>query len=992
MAKRTSSPRLYPVSIHEPPPKRPRRGMAKWTNVAAMAFAADLPRQELVLDSDIRPRRDIKGWTIRLLGASHAQRWATLAEAAEAADAAAAARAVEAAVAARAAEATEAAGDDATDPETADRATAAAATTATTTITFAAGHGEVVKPGKASLDTAVVAQQLTAAIIHAADRGSPGECSNTAAANAHRQSRREERSVTLVRIVDIALAVRALRRARVAAPAVEMAAAFRRLVAVLRALRRCAQGAGDDAEAIEACLVEPAWSIAFGGAGDAVQVIREAVLRAIIDVAPEEEEVDEDDPNDKNSDWDENKIMDACLRSEASLSHVSDGTSASYMRAFGAGPCSIVTAALLADYDRVRALGLADRAIGLNPQAVDRIRNGAGPLPLKYMRMVLFCDAAMKAGQQSERPEAGRRIMRKLSTLFVAKDWHNSIVLPKHWKVFGETKIARTLGHQGNDVVHKVSPRNKAVNAALAGNEDELDIGLVQSELVPDAEDIAISFARSHADRGNYCAMYVLGMYILESAAEYSCRVSSSDALKLSAITAGKEYLQRASDHGDVSAPVDLGNLYKVRDSESRALRYYKQAIDRGSARAALAIGIMYLADANALPERANQAISFFRVAMHRGNAMAALQLAYLWHYGKHGIEKNYTKAKRCYMIAAERGRREHSSVDARARVGRAKLILDEARPCDNNIAKRLCEGVVRAYGDRIGVDGLSDAVLGDRASVRSSQVRSICASQSSTAGEENVPVSVSRCAVMGVARIARTESMDNAKAAECYNRPWGPSPLCSKKSAVSIFDAEDKEVIVEAIGDAIALLARILGETEGYGGHASRLLEQVVQLECKASAQALFDLGLVKLDAKDEDAAYQLFVRASSDKFKHPRAPNNVGVYLSKRGETDLALWYFERGASLGDDRAAANAAHLNVSYKKDIPRAIRLYGLAIVKGNVSAPRKLADVLNDVPPRHGMKIDVDLLKKLCANVAVARGKAAELSLAILRDTIKHTM
>lgn len=504
-----------------------RDGAATWHAAAAAAFTSALPPPAVAGAQSTRAYRDIKGWIAALVHAVHAVRWAALAAAVE-----------------------------------------------------RAMHIDGASPEDAAC-------AVTRAIIERVVVRQPAESRRIVTSNARRQCARKDGRLSLIRLVDLALALAALRRA--AAPHTPdpylMAPHFWTLVRCLRGLRAVHE-MDSTARSIDLCLLDSAW--AFEHASD--DAFSLDVARPLLPSSP--------DRATRTADI----IQRAVLRASRSGSSVDRGPPPALL---GSG-ITILTAAYATDFNPKFALEVADRCVDLTPGAVIRVRNGSGPLPLKDLRQALFCRSVMHALRDGHEIAF---IMQKLAQLFVPVGWHRG----------------------GSKTIEGVSLLSDWTRA------------------------------------GNFSAEAVLGRSLAESGNMQ-----------------GQAYLKSAEQKGDVAAPIVLGDLYRdgaggFSANASLARQYYEIAIARGSALAALNLGNMILG--KMLPdvgkEACKEAARLFQTSVDRGNARAALALADMLFQGLYGEARDLDRAERCYTIAVEKT--TISMVRMRSRLGLARVANERS-------------------------------------------------------------------------------------------------------------------------------------------------------------------------------------------------------------------------------------------------------------------------------------------------------------------------
>jgi len=86
----------------------------------------------------------------------------------------------------------------------------------------------------------------------------------------------------------------------------------------------------------------------------------------------------------------------------------------------------------------------------------------------------------------------------------------------------------------------------------------------------------------------------------------------------------------------------------------AEALRWYRQAADKGDANAQYALGFMY-GNGEGVPQDYGEAVSWFRKAADQGNVEAQYSLGSVYRDGD-GVSRDYAEAVRWYRKAADQG------------------------------------------------------------------------------------------------------------------------------------------------------------------------------------------------------------------------------------------------------------------------------------------------------------------------------------------------
>lgn len=978
------------------PTKRVRR--LPWSDAAATAFVKDLKRPTIASEDSNRPHRDIKGWIVRLLDPVHAPRWEALADAAahakqfwgtgmEEED-----RPVKNAI-------FRSMGSGVGDVPVYGAANNALpagknepSALVLNTSASAMPAAELATPDEDEKIDEEIAVLLARAIMERVIERRPGESKRIATSNARRQCVREKGRLTLVRLVDLALALRNLRKYYACIDIGRTARAFHDLTGKLHALRSVNE-MDDAANAVESCLLSGRWAAAYGGI-EARAFLREAVLRGA-----------------RNAEENDFRV----LRGDYGRLLLARGDPT--------GP-EIFTAAMVADFDKKRALSIADRVVGLTEGAVTRIRHGESPLPLKHMRMVLFCQAARDAAQRMSTPDATDFIVRKLATLFVPKDWHSNIRPPQqsHDKTIEYLESPRMQDNQsavyvkGMCLMHIGRPDEAKFvleKATKMGDVSApIDLGVMQNQVF-NAPDAALKCYKNAIERGSARAALNSGDLLQGMVSQHwpyegsfnSPSVSSSDNDSVDSSSSGSSgsvtghrmsagMRQPWLDTENYGVP--LKSLVKVGGGWRTVEGSTDGPNDANVPKClACATPLQEHADTGRSADTTQkehcrtcsstkEAIRFYELASQRGNALAALRLAAIRHFGAAGEKPKLDEARRYYELAQEQGSNGHLSVGALAREGMAQLLVEEnASTKDIALAKELCLYVLQRYGPKVGVDAdlLPDEHASDvEGSASTAESNAACEDKKAAPQDDSVsPSSDKDDEGEGCAMDAKVTP--NAEAGAVASEDDADA-LC--------LDPVDIKLMRDAVGGSLGTYARILHKEKCDVSIVCRLLEKTASLCCKAKGQALFDLGLIKLDAGDPEKAFFYFKEAS-DTTAHTSAPNNVGMaFLARHKDAHQAFKYFKLGARRGDARSALHAGNVCADHLNDVPEAVAMYERAIELGNALAPARLAMVLLRSTPS-GRKVrrrdDVDTARVASLReLAVRRGCADAKALAAVSE------
>ncbi len=111
------------------------------------------------------------------------------------------------------------------------------------------------------------------------------------------------------------------------------------------------------------------------------------------------------------------------------------------------------------------------------------------------------------------------------------------------------------------------------------------------------------------------------------------------------------QFFQRASELGDCSSQLELGNWYfYVKEEFSQALKYYGLAAEQGNGKALYCLGEMY-ATGKGVEVNTEKSITYFRLAAKAGSGKAQFELG-MFNF----TLKNFTQALHFFALAAEQG------------------------------------------------------------------------------------------------------------------------------------------------------------------------------------------------------------------------------------------------------------------------------------------------------------------------------------------------
>ena len=109
--------------------------------------------------------------------------------------------------------------------------------------------------------------------------------------------------------------------------------------------------------------------------------------------------------------------------------------------------------------------------------------------------------------------------------------------------------------------------------------------------------------------------------------------------------------LRRAAEEGDATAMFQLGNVLAQRGENVNAVRWFRQASDKGHIKATNALGFMY-EEGRGVPQNYEQASSLYLKAMKGGNSDAMVNRAIMFTRGQ-GVNKDPLQAYMHLLLAA---------------------------------------------------------------------------------------------------------------------------------------------------------------------------------------------------------------------------------------------------------------------------------------------------------------------------------------------------
>ena len=163
---------------------------------------------------------------------------------------------------------------------------------------------------------------------------------------------------------------------------------------------------------------------------------------------------------------------------------------------------------------------------------------------------------------------------------------------------------------------------------------------------------------------------------------------------------------RQAADKGDARAQANLGFLYHegqgVPQDDAEALKWYRLAAGQGDASAQQALGSLYR-EGRGVPQDLAEAIKWTRLAADQGDAHAQYDLGVMYHDGK-DVKQDYPEALKWFGKAAEQGQ-------AKAQFFAASIYFE------GNSATRDLQSARRLYG--LAAKNLPPGELRDTAQTR---------------------------------------------------------------------------------------------------------------------------------------------------------------------------------------------------------------------------------------------------------------------------------
>jgi TPR repeat protein len=186
--------------------------------------------------------------------------------------------------------------------------------------------------------------------------------------------------------------------------------------------------------------------------------------------------------------------------------------------------------------------------------------------------------------------------------------------------------------------------RQPISEVSLALLEMNVGIAYAQGDGVAKDWQLAATFIRHAAERGNVAAQFVLGTLY-----------TTGDSSLPKDYTEAATWWRKAADQGDADAEEGLGTLYAnglgVLKDDTEALKWFRKAADQGSAKGQFRAGQTYLLG-NGVEVDLKRAAEWFQRAATQGYTEAQGVLAVMYMLGQ-GVPRDYVLAYMWANLAA---------------------------------------------------------------------------------------------------------------------------------------------------------------------------------------------------------------------------------------------------------------------------------------------------------------------------------------------------
>ena len=116
-------------------------------------------------------------------------------------------------------------------------------------------------------------------------------------------------------------------------------------------------------------------------------------------------------------------------------------------------------------------------------------------------------------------------------------------------------------------------------------------------------------------------------------------------------------WYREAAEKGEAHAEYALGYMFSsgqgVRRDDAEACRWYRKAADKGAVGAQYALGLAY-GNGEGVPQDYGNAVFWFRKAAEQGSVEAQYSLGNVYRYGYGGVPRDYAEAVRWFRRASD--------------------------------------------------------------------------------------------------------------------------------------------------------------------------------------------------------------------------------------------------------------------------------------------------------------------------------------------------
>ena len=326
------------------------------------------------------------------------------------------------------------------------------------------------------------------------------------------------------------------------------------------------------------------------------------------------------------------------------------------------------------------------------------------------------------------------------------------------------------------------------------------------------------------------------------------------------------------AERGNVDAEVNLAKMLLegcgCKQNVTQALKLLTKASATGSIQANLALGDLYF-DGEIFPKDVAMAIQYYRRAGELGAYQAYEIIADIYYTGV-GIDANIAKSVEFYDLASASGSMTAKEKSTEIKKERESLF-EKALATQNDLP----EDAFRLYSIASHL-GHSEAKLklaecfeygiGTKANRKSAF---LIYEQASMLGNPNAHLALARCHARGIGtRLDYSKSRELLKRAKQLDVP-GASLLITE-----IMESKRKKLSSARLSSAIQLL---------YQNKVALAKKHLEASACLQNAKAIYTLGCLYefgLGGNyDKDAAYKMYEKAFSLKFRDPRAKYKLAI-----------------------------------------------------------------------------------------------------------------